>query len=211
MAALLFYRKNATIVSMDKNHEVEYRALINSETFQDLLNKGKKEFASNFLGPLIIKDAYFCPKQVKDFKEVEMDEVGSYSLRVRSEAKNDQHVVTLNTKTIKNEGDHNAWLENEIDISSYDECIKILETIGFKMFFELKKKRFSFKDGEINVCLEDIENFQPAVEIEILTSSDKTEEAKNKLLNYFAENNIAKESIVKKSITNMLMKEQARF
>ena len=196
---------------MENKHEVEYRALISIDTFNKLLNNGKDNFPESFSGPSIITDAYFCQKNVKTFHGVEMNEVGSYSLRVRSEIKNDQTTVTLNTKTIKNKGDHNAWLENEIEVSSYEECKKILEIIGFKVFFELKKHRFSFMDGEINVCLEDIENFQPAIEIEILTSVDKTEEAKSKLLGYFKKNNISEESIVKKSITNMLMREKASF
>lgn len=196
---------------MDKKHEVEYRALIKIETFEKLLNNGKREFTESFRGPLVIHDAYFCQQHVKDFNEVEMNEIGSYSLRLRREIKNDTTTVTLNTKTIKKEGDHNAWLENEVDVSSYDECKKILETIGFKIFFELKKKRFSFQDGEINICLEDIDDFQPAIEVEILTSFSGTEEAKKKLLDYLTSNNIGQEAIVKKSITNILMRKKASF
>lgn len=196
---------------MDKKHEVEYRALIEIKTFENLLNDGKSKFAESFHGPLIIHDTYFCQKNVKSFNEVEMDKVDSYSLRLRREIKNNITTVTLNTKTIKKEGDHNAWLENEVGVSSYEECKKILETIGFKIFFELKKKRFSFQDGEINVYLEDIDDFQPAIEVEILTSFDGTEKAKRKLLDYFNQNNIEQKAILEKSITNLLMRKKASF
>lgn len=196
---------------MEKKHEVEYRALIDIKTFKTLFNIGKKKYSKSFRGPLIIQDAYFCPQHVKKFKEVEMNEVGSYSLRLRREIENGKESIALNTKIIKNIGDHNAWLEREVTVSSYEECKEILKAIGFKIFFELKKSRYSFQDQEINVCLEDIENFQSAVEIEIITSENKTEEAKIKLLDYLKENNIKKENIVKKSITNLLMREKASF
>ena len=75
----------------------------------------------------------------------------------------------------------------------------------------MTKKRYSFRDDEINVCLEDIESFHPAIEIEILTSSDKAEKAKKQLLDFFKKNHIEKNMIVKKSITNMLMREKAFF
>lgn len=194
-----------------EKHEVEYRALIDIKTFKTLFNKGKKKYSKSFRGPLIIQDAYFCPQHVKKFQEVEMDEVGSYSLRLRREIENGKESIALNTKIIKNIGDHNAWLEREVTVSSYEECKEILKAVGFKIFFELKKSRYSFQDQEINVCLEDIENFQPAIEIEIITSENKTEEAKVKLLDYLKENNIKKENIVKKSITNLLMREKASF
>ena len=196
---------------MEKKHEVEYRALITAEIFSTLLDKGKTLYTDSFQGPLMIQDVYFCQKNVKTFQEVEMDEVGSYSLRLRREVENDKTSTTLNTKIINNIGDHNAWLEHEIGISSYDESKIILEAIGFKIFFELKKNRYVFQDHDIRVCLEDINNFQPAIEIEILTSEDKTEEAKKKLLDYLDQNCIEKESIVKKSITNMLMRAHATF
>lgn len=196
---------------MEQKHEVEYRAFLDREIFQTLMEKGKEKFQKIFKGPITIQDTYFCLQSVKDFQEVEMEDVGSYSLRLRQEIGGNETSITLNTKIIQNAGDHNAWLEHEVNVSSYEECRNILEAIGFKAFFDLKKRRYSFQDGEIHVCLEDIENFQPAIEVEILTSSDKTEEAKRKLLNYFLEHRINNKDVVKKSITNMLMRERALF
>ncbi len=196
---------------MEKKHEVEYRALITNEIYNKLKEKGQKENGASFRGPLFIQDNYFCPRTVKDFSEVEMDDVGSYSLRLRREIKDSKTTITLNTKIIRNTGDHNAWLEHETGLTSYEEGKLILEAIGFKSFFEFKKNRFSFQDGDIHVCLEDIEDFQPAIEIEIMTTEDEVDEAKNTLLKYMEKNNISKDSIVKKSITNILMREKASF
>ena len=124
---------------MDKKHEVEHRALITTETFDALLAKGKEECAQSFQGPLAIHDAYFCPQDVRNFNEVEMNEIGSYSLRLRCEVENGAATFSLNTKIIRKAQDHNAWLEHEITLSSFEECREILEAIGFKVFFELKK------------------------------------------------------------------------
>lgn len=198
-------------MNIDNKHEVEYRALITPEVFNLLLGNGRHSCAASFRGPLTIQDAYFCPREVKDFSEIEMNKVGSYSLRLRREISEEITIVTLNTKIIKNEGDHNAWLEHEVVLSSYEEGLLILESIGFKCFFSFKKDRFAFDENSIHVCLESIDDFQPAIEIEILTTEDKTEEAKKTLLDYFAKNNIHEDSIVKKSITNILMKARAAF
>jgi predicted adenylyl cyclase CyaB len=186
---------------MKKKHEVEYRALIDTKTFASLLALGKKKFKDSFQDALTIEDSYFCPSHVTKFSEVEMNDIGSYSLRLRREVMDGQVITTLNTKIIRNTGDHNAWLEHETGLSSYEECEKILRAIGFKSFFSFKKTRYSFCDRDIHICLEDIENFQPAIELEIMTTEDNVAEAKKELLNYMTKNGIEKEAIVKKSIT----------
>ena len=196
---------------MNKKHEVEFRALLTDEMFKYFLERGKNISKSNIENPIIIEDAYFCPQKVQSFSEIEMDEIGSYSLRLRRETKKDKTDISMNTKIIQNVGDHNAWLEHEVIVSSFEETRRILEAIGFKCFFEFKKRRYSFHDGEINVCLEDIDKFQPAIEIEILATEDKTAEAKQTLLDYLGSNNVPNDAIIKKSITNILMKKLAKF
>ncbi len=196
---------------MSEKYEVEFRALITPQIFESLLEKGRKDFSETFSGPLIIQDSYFCPKSVTGFKEIEMDKVGSFSLRLRREEKNNETEISLNTKTIKNEKDHNAWVEHEVSVSSYSEGSEILKTIGFKNFFEFTKKRYQFSDGDIHICLEDIENFGQAIEIEVLTTEDNVDEAKNGILEYLHTYGIEKEMLVEKSITNLLMKKLSNF
>ena len=47
--------------------------------------------------------------------------------------------VSINTKIITTEGDHNAWQEYEIDVSSFDAALAIFRAIGFKPFLLWKK------------------------------------------------------------------------
>lgn len=196
---------------MSEKYEVEYRALIPGPVFSSLFEKGKEQRSATFNGPVIIHDAYFCRENVRDFKEIEMDTIGSYSLRLRQEEKDGKMEISMNTKTIKNVGDHNAWAEHEISVSSYAECSEIIRTIGFKKFFELTKKRYSFLDEGVTVCLEDIKDFGQAVEIEILTTKENAEESKMNILAYLQRNGVTKDMVVEKSITNLLMKKLSKF
>ncbi len=196
---------------MAHNIEVEYRALLSTDTYTNILNLAKSKFSGSLRGPQKIEDAYFCRDDVKCFNEIEMNNVGSYSLRLRRDTVDNKTSATLNVKVITNKGDHNSWLEHEATVSSFEECEKIIKILGFKIFFAYKKNRFTFTDGEIQVCLEDIENFQPAIEVEIITSKEESENAKTKLLDYLESNGISNSSIVNKSITNMLMRERASF
>ncbi len=195
----------------DKNHEVEFRALISRDIFTRIREQAAASPAHTIRGPLTIVDAYFCSQSVTSFKEIEMNKVGSYSLRLRSEREGDAETSSMNTKIIRSEGDHNAWLEHEIGISSFDQAEQILKTIGFKKYFELRKQRYSFDDAGVHVCLEDIADFQPAIEVEIMATQNTIEEAKKNLLAYLDGHGITQDMIVKKSITNLLMREKARF
>jgi len=196
---------------MHEKHEVEYRALISRRTLDAFIAEGKSLAEARFEGPITIVDSYFCPKSVTSFTEIEMDSTGSYSLRLRSEKKGRKEIASINTKVIQSVGDHNAWLEHETGISSFAEVACIFSDIGFKNFFELRKKRYAFKDGEINVCLEDIENFQPAIEIEIITTRSDTDMAKKRLLSYMKNHHIEDNLILKKSVTNLLMQKLSHF
>jgi predicted adenylyl cyclase CyaB len=194
-----------------KNQEVEYRAILNSNIFTNLLKIGKSKYKSSFKGPIIIEDIYYCQKHVKSFKEVEMDDIGSFSLRLRKEFEDDKFISTINTKIITKFGDHNAWKEHETIISSHKDSDQILKSIGFKNFFTFKKERYTYKVDDILVCLEKIKGFGCLIEVEIMTTKNKAEIAKEKLLKFLELNNIKKEAIVKKSVTNMLMKEKSIF
>lgn len=194
-----------------KNHEVEFRAILTSKDFLNLLKIGKTKYKDNFKGPVTIEDIYYCQKHVKDFKEVEMDDIGSYSLRLRKETRKKVSTLTLNTKVITTFGDHNSWQEYETNISSHENSDQILRSIGFKDFFTFKKDRYTYRVGDILVCLENIIGFGSIIEVEIITTKEKSEIAKRKLLKFLESHNIKKEDIVKKSITNMLMKEKSVF
>lgn len=196
---------------MEKNIEVEYRALISPDIFQELFKIGQEKYHDSFTGPSTILDAYFCPVTVTEFSQVEMDTVGSYSLRLREQTKNGVTSANINTKTITSYGDHNAWEEHESAVGSYKEAEAILKTIGFKQFFVLEKDRYTYQYEDILVCLENIKDFQPVIEVEIVTTPDKKNDAKAMLLAFLTSHGIKEDAIVTKSVTNLLMRSKAQF
>ena len=88
---------------METNQEIEKRALLSVEQLnrfkQNLKSMGAKQVAESR-----IHDVYFCPKVVKSFAETEMNEVGSYSLRLREEEEGKSSEKTMNTKVITSKG-----------------------------------------------------------------------------------------------------------
>lgn len=192
---------------MEKNIEVELRALVkDSELFQNQLkDKGAEYKNSSYLC-----DIYFCEKGATSVSDVEMDEIGSYSLRLRVARKNDVETITLNTKTITNTGDHNAWEEHEIIVDNFKEAALILSMTEFKPFFKLEKHRHTFVINEMEVLVEDITDFGGAIEVEIMCAPGDEEESKNKIKSLLLnELGLAESDIVPKSVTNIIMKQRA--
>ena len=99
-----------------KNIEVEVRALL-----EDLTNTEKKVISAGGkkLNDYKIHDIYFCKKDINDLSGVEMNKVGSYGLRIRKMEGPNSTISTINTKTIIEENDHNAWREHEVEIKDF--------------------------------------------------------------------------------------------
>jgi predicted adenylyl cyclase CyaB len=190
-----------------KNHEVELRAFITKKQ-KNVLQKILKNSESK---NKFVKDVYYCPKSVKKFAEVEMDEVGSFSLRLRESKVGRETETTINMKVITSYGDHHAWDEHEIVIDSLKEANRIFKALGFKAFFTLEKERHSFIYQGMSVNLEEIKGAGSAVEVEIITEKSKADEAKQKILKFLEECGVQKDQIVKKSLTNELMHKLAKF
>lgn len=192
---------------MEKNIEVELRALIHDpKGFQEKLKqKGAKYKSSSYL-----KDVYFCDKKVFTVADVEMDKVGSYSLRLRIARKGDSEVVSLNTKTITNEGNHNAWEEHEVKINNFKEAALILLTTEFKPFFELEKHRHTYHMDGVEILVEEITDFGGAIEVEIMCVPGEEDASKAKIKKLLINNlGLSESEIVPKSVTNIIMKQRA--
>lgn len=192
---------------MNNLQEVELRAFISQKQRENIETVLKNDFAKESY----IKDVYFCKNTVKDFKKVEMDEVGSFSLRIRVSKIGETETVSINMKVITTYGDHHAWDEHEIKVDDADEAWNILRSLGYKDFFTLEKNRFSYKFKDMTVNLEDIVGEDSAIEVEIMEKKDKSEDAKKTIREFLHQNNIADSQIVKKSITNILMHKRAKF
>lgn len=192
--------------STQNNIEVELRALV-----KDLkaLKADIKKVGAKYIGSSSLHDIYFCSKSISTIEGVEMNEVGSYSLRLRRYAKDDIKSTTLNTKTITKKGDHTAWEEHETEITDFSEAAKILYLTEFKPFFELKKTRYEYRLDKLGIFVEDIEDFGGAIEVEMLTKPGTEEKSKEEILNFLLRIGLSKENLVPKSVTNIVMKERA--
>ena len=191
--------------------EVEKRALLNSSEYEVVKNKLITLGASNE-GVVNINDTYFCRKDTKSFSEIEMKEVGSFSLRLREQSEADKPKETMmNVKVITRQNDHNSWEEHEILVGSMDEATAILKAIGFKPFCTIKKKRLAYTLEGVSISLENIEDFGLGIEAEIMTTKDKEDSAKAKIDEVLSEIGIGSSKVVEKSITNIIMREKAKF
>lgn len=192
---------------MERNIEVELRALVaDPKDFQEKLKqKGAEHKNSSYL-----KDVYFCDKKATSVADVEMDKVGSYSLRLRIARKGDTETISLNTKTITTEGDHNAWEEHEVKIDNFREAALILSTTEFKPFFELEKHRHTYLLNDMEILVEEITDFGGAIEVEIMCMPGEEESSKAKIKNLLTnELGLSEAEIVPKSVTNIIMKQRA--
>ena len=192
---------------MEKNIEVELRALVKDpkELQKKLTQKGAGYKSSSYL-----KDVYFCDKKASSVADVEMDEVGSYSLRLRIDRKGDDEAVSLNTKTITTEGDHHAWEEHEVSIDNFREAALILSTTEFKPFFELEKHRHTYQYDDMEILVEEITDFGGAIEVEIMCAPGEEEASKARIRNFLIDElGLDESEIVPKSVTNIIMKQRA--
>jgi len=181
--------------------EIEIRAFIeNIEKFRKKLDS----IESKFIKKVHIIDNWFCEKSKNNFDEVKQDKVGSYGLRIRQI----DDKTELNCKVLKNEEDHNIFHEFETKVNDFDQTKKILESIGFKVFCVLDKKRYIYKFENCLINIEDIKNFEPTIELEIIADENE-EEYKKYLIDLMEKLDIKEKQIIDKSITYLFMKKFA--
>ena len=87
--------------SGDKTQEVEKRALLKESEYLEI-SKKLEGLGAELTKKVNIKDIYFCPVNVASFAEIEMDSVGSYSLRLREQKNGNNEEVTLNVNNSLN-------------------------------------------------------------------------------------------------------------
>jgi len=196
---------------MSQKQEVEIRAKVSFEAGEKVI-KNLVEMGAKYSNSAQIDDMYYCPKTVKDFSETEMDEIGSYSLRLRSSSKNGKEPkFSINTKVITSFGDHSAWDEFESEITSLEQMAHILDTLSFKKFFEISKKRESYEIDDIKMEIEEVKDFGYVIEAEIMSEASESAGAKQRILDLFDKLKIARADIFPKSATNYLMRLWAKF
>jgi predicted adenylyl cyclase CyaB len=190
--------------------EVEIRARLTKDQ-QNSLPEKLKRMGAKLKSYSSLTDTYFCPKSVKKFSEIEMDKVGSYSLRIRNQNHQIDNNAELNVKVINKKGDHNSWGEHEIKFDSLTDAEAILDTIGFKPYFKIVKDRTKYIYKEFTIELENIKDFDTIIEVELLVDEAEDVQAKLKIQKLLEDFGINNSQLFPKSVTNYLMHKWAKF
>lgn len=185
--------------------EIEIRAFIDDvENFKKKVEK----IGGKFEKELHIIDYWFCENNFNKFDQVKQDNPGSYGLRIRREFNEGKERVELNCKVLEREHDHNAFHEYEVTAEDYGSLRKILESLGFKNFCTVDKRREVYSLGRCSINIENIKGFRPAVELEII--DDSNHEAHKEYMKELLKNlDIMDEDKIEKSITFLYMKEHS--
>lgn len=202
--------------------EIEQRAFINDIPY---FIKRAESLGAKFESKNRIIDYWFCRKEFDKFDQVKQDKPGSYGLRIRRIISDDEmagdlgairkdckfgnrnnEIIELNCKVLEKEKDHNAFHEHETEVEDFGQARQILEGIGFKVFCVVDKKRTAYRLGRCLINVEDINGFQPAVELEIIDDKDQ-EKHKAYLKELLKKLGVRKEDMIEKSITFLYMKE----
>lgn len=152
-----------------------------------------------------IEDIWYCPKEATSFDDVQMDKKGSIGIRLRHERGKRPEI---NVKTIVTENDHNVFDEVETNFDHIDHMKKMLRLFGFKPFCRINKHRETYGIDKMKINLENIEDFPPCIEIEIIDDKDYDENLK-KIEDVMAKLEIPEDKRIEKSITNLFMRENA--
>lgn len=192
------------------SQEVELRVLLTAEQKEQICQQ-LSALGACARGKALIKDAYYCPKAVTSFEQIAMNEIGSFSLRIRTEERDGVMQVQLNTKAITTYGDHHAWEEHEVAVDSAIEARALLSTLGYKLFCQVDKERSLFTLGRMTICVDEIDKFGWALEIEIIACPATAEAAKREIKEFLRSLSITQEQILPKSVTYLVMQTASRF
>lgn len=190
--------------------EVELRATVPTSHKETLL-KQLAGYKPTIKKVVKLVDIYYAPITAESMEDIPMDEIGSFSLRIRVTTYDDKTTVsTLNIKVVTSFGDHNAWDESESSVEDPRQMSKILRSLGYYPFCKLVKTRTSYGITETcTVELDDIERYGLVVEVEHIVPAAMAEEAKNKNREIFKALGIKDEHMVPRTATEEYMKQFA--
>lgn len=193
---------------MSKPIEIEVRIFLKNR--KNIEEKLKKLWA-RIVYFSKIKDYWFCPKNVKNYKQASTDKTW-YALRIRETIDNytGKKSASLDCKTLVDGKNHSLCNEYEIDLSESYAARKILESIWQKEFLLIDKERMIYKYKTMKFCFDKIKWLWDWLEIEILTNKN-IEKTYKQIINFAYELGITKEEIVDKSLTYLAMQNLSKF
>ena len=191
-----------------KDQEIEVRALIKGEDI-DAIRETIVRSGAVSKGVRSIHDVYYCDKSCQTVENAEMNKVGSYSVRIRKEEKEGVVSISYNKKIITYEGDHNSWKEEEEPRNDFEKANQEMIDSGYKFFFELDKDREKFILDDMEICLEDIQDFGLGIEVEVMATQEDSERVKQRIKTFLKSIGVQEKDIVPKRITNIIMHQRA--
>lgn len=149
---------------------------------------------SHFSDPIHQKDIIFVP----DLNDTANGE-GKIFVRIRKQ--NEKKIITLKkqSKVIMQSK------EIEFGISDIDKAYDFLETIGFKEWVTVEKKRIETAYKEFNICIDHVKRLGDFIEIEILSEEEnQTEFYEKKILSIAKELGIPIENRINNYYDSMI-------
>ena len=195
--------------------ETEIRANLYPQQRSDIFKK-LVGIEAEYKGYQKIIDTYYCPLRTTSFSDLEMNEVGSFSLRLRKITNQDNtSAYEWNIKQIVKKYDHSSWAEYETTVDSYDNADRMIKIMGNKPFITIEKIRHIHtlnKNGqEYKLLVEDIKNYGSILEIETFPTLNNVNNSKRDMHELLSSLEIEENQIVPKSVTNIIMREHSQF
>lgn len=211
-------------MSKERKNRKEQTQLLETEIRAVLTNTQRKQLDEKLItlgarkqDTQTIIDVYYCPQTITSFNQIEMDAVGSYSLRLRRvKNKNGMSKIEWNIKQLTEQGDHTAWAEYEVKIPNFDTVDQMIKIMGFKPYVTIEKTRYVYSMTGVNkqgysFLIDDIQDFGPILEVESFSTRDNVKASKNFIFNFMSSIGITQEQIAPKSVTNMIMRQRSKF
>lgn len=152
-----------------KSYEVELRALLTEEKYQEL----KKFFDEQAVGEIDDADTYTFLTSELNIKVKNQTSKGKAKITVKKGAE------------CKNSVDETELV---IDPSEVDNAVKLITALGFENNIPSLQKRINYQIGEITVSLKHETNWKYHIEAEVIVHTEaEVVEAKKKLEKFFAE------------------------
>lgn len=193
---------------MTKSIEVEIRILLKNrrEIEEKIKNLGAKIIYFAHL-----KDYWFCPKNVKRYKNAMIDKIG-FALRIREtvDLYSNKKSSSLECKTLYDGHDHTMCHEHEMNLDNVRQMRDILKDIGLKEFLVVDKERTIYKYQGTKFCFDTIKGLGEGLEIELMAKKN-IRTARQKLINLALSLGIKQKEILEKSLTFLIVQKQARF
>ncbi len=191
--------------------EIERRFWIDNrdETETRLREKGAR-----LANHVHVVDHWFVPYHIKNLKDnLEFIE-GSrgFTLRVREtkDFYSERTITTVEVKKILGEADHGYCFEEEMLVQEYAEARNLLEVLNFKEVLIIDKERIVYSLPPFKIALDTIVDLGVGIELEH-TEATESAQAEQEILEFVAELDIPKESMVEKSLTYFAMRDLADF